>query len=166
MTAIYIFKGNVLGAKADNVPWLPRVASISTPTNTTPTVPTPTVPRLIPIAQRTRPVLLSGLERALLEAQIKVNTQMMEELEALKEEKKQFLAKQDKMEKDNQFLSVKYTRATEQLLYLKKKVDKRDGGGKENKDPAKSNGNKSDGSNQANENDDDGQSNENQNQKN
>lgn len=68
----------------------------------------------------------------------------MAELEALKAEKAQLLSNQEKMTKENQFLSAQYGRATEQLTYLKKKVSKPGNKNKENNDPAKNGGSKRD----------------------
>lgn len=120
----------------DNVPWMPRKARIATPP----------VPNLNPIPRRRilPSTLDSALHNALQDAQIKVNTNLMAELEALKAEKAQLLSNQEKMTKENQFLSAQYGRTTEQLTYLKKKVIKPGNKNKENNDPAKNGGSKRD----------------------
>lgn len=66
-----------------------------------------------------------GLDPDLLEAQIKINTKSMEEIEALKEERMRMAAAHEKIFKERWMLATKLGKAYEQLVYLKKKVDKR-----------------------------------------
>lgn len=106
------------------------------------------MPNLFPVKSALRDdrssSLLTGLNTELLEAQIKINAKVMEEIDALKEERKamveeknRMMALNEQLAKEKRMFGVKLAHTTEQLEYLKKKVDKRDTAGhsKENQCP-------------------------------
>lgn len=114
-----------------SVPWLPKVAPFAAP---------PAEPNLTPVVRRRQSIVLSGLDKELLHAQVKINAKVMAEIDELKKEKERWLAMQDKMAKENQFLAVKYAQANDQLTYLKKKIEKRNDASKENENPNENGG--------------------------
>lgn len=61
----------------------------------------------------------------MLVAQIKINTKVMAEIDALKAEREAMMAMNEKSSKANQVLTTRLANANEQLQYLKKKIDKR-----------------------------------------
>lgn len=73
---------------------------------------------------RTPRTAFSGLNVELLESQINLNAKLMEENNALKEEKDKVLAVKEKMAKEKELLAAKLASAAEQLQYLKKKMNK------------------------------------------
>lgn len=73
---------------------------------------------------RTPRTAFSGLNVELLESQINLNAKLMEENNALKEEKDKVLAMKEKMAKEKELLAAKLASAAEQLQYLKKKMNK------------------------------------------
>lgn len=97
----------------------------------------PPVPNLLPIvpnaSREQRP--FSGLDHGLLEAQIKLNTRALEQIDALKEERQQMVAMQEKMAKEKEMLAIKFAKANEQLQYMIKKFEKRNNASKENIQP-------------------------------
>lgn len=118
------------------VPWTPKVAPIQR-----------SVPNLLPAApgqsgtpnnRRT----FSGLDHGLLEAQIRINSNIMKKIEELKEDRKKFAALQEKTAKEKEMLAMKYTRANEQLQYMMKKFGKRNDASKENQNPNGNGGSK------------------------
>lgn len=135
------------------VPWLPRVAPIVSNGN---------VPNLLPLGSALRAnqpsssesglranrssssTTLTGLDAELLEAQIKINAKVMKEIDALKqeqkavlEEKNKLMALNEQLVKEKMVAGVKLAQTSEQLQYLKKKMDKHDSNAdsKENQSP-------------------------------
>lgn len=74
------------------------------------------------------------LSSEMMDAQIRINAQIMEEVNALRAEKIKLLANAEKKAKESDFFKTKFAHATEQLSYLKKKIDK-NGKVVENRDP-------------------------------
>lgn len=97
----------------------------------------PTVPNLLSIHPSVPRQMdaSSGLNPELLEAQIRINARAMDEIEALKEERKQMMALQEKTAKEKQVLTVKFDKANEQLQFLVKKLGKRDNVSKDKNGP-------------------------------
>lgn len=109
------------------VPWTPRVAPISSKT-------LPNLLPMVPSALREKKSF-SGLDHGLLEAQIELNARALEQIDALKEERNQMAAMQEKLAKEKEMLAVKFNRANEQLQYMVKKMEKRGNASKENIQP-------------------------------
>lgn len=105
------------------------------------------IPNLLPAApvQSSTPNnrrMFSGLDHGLLEAQIRINSNIMKEIEELKEDRKKVAALHEKTAKEKEMLTIKYTKTNEQLQYMVKKFGKRDDTSKENRNPNGNGGNK------------------------
>lgn len=114
------------------VPWIPRTAPI---------VPTarPPPPALIPIANKRRSF---GIDPDILRAQVNINTKALQELDELKRERAKLMAEKEQMAKKHLLTQSRLTKTTEQLDYLKKKLEKKDpkasdAPDRENQDPNK-----------------------------
>lgn len=59
-----------------------------------------------------------------IDTQVRLNSKIIEEVETLRMERNDILKNSDKMSKENQVLKMKLARATEQVDYLKKKINK------------------------------------------
>lgn len=107
-----------------SVPWTPKVPAISRP-----------IPNLVRVS--TPRNTFSGLDQNLLESQISINTNMIDQINALKEERERNAKLYEKTMKEKALLERKFNGANEQLNYLKKKFGKY--ADKENKKPNEEN---------------------------
>lgn len=89
------------------------------------------VPNLAPLAstsQKLPPTSTTNphttLDSQMMHAQIRINANVMKEVDALRVEKTQLLADFDKVAKEKEFFKMKLAHASEQLSYLKKKMVK------------------------------------------
>lgn len=116
---------------SDFVPWIPRTAPLATTAR-------PPPPALIPIAKKRQTF---GIDPDVLRAQVNINTKALQELDELKRERAELLAKNEQMAKKNLLTQSKLATTTEQLSYLKKKLEKNpkssDAPDQENQDPNK-----------------------------
>lgn len=94
--------------------------------------------RLTPISKTDRSadrrIEHTTLGSEMMNAQIRINAEVMKEVEALRAEKMQLLADVDKVAKEKEYFKMKLATASEQLSYLKKKVVKK-ANVDENRDP-------------------------------
>lgn len=65
-----------------------------------------------------------GLNSDLAYAQIRINTDAMKQIDFFKNERDKIMAEMEKARKEAELFKSRYTRANEQLNYLKKKMDK------------------------------------------
>lgn len=89
-------------------------------------------PDLVPIASTSKDT--DKADQSLLDAQIRINTKAMQEIDDLKKAGQEVFAQYEKSNKEREVLQAKYDRALEQLQYLKKKIGNRKSGD-ENADP-------------------------------
>lgn len=77
-------------------------------------------PNLIPISS-TSPCT-NNVDQLMLQAQIKINTTAMQEIDHLKKTGNELQVQFDKVNKEREVLQAKYAQVLEQLQYLKRKV--------------------------------------------
>lgn len=112
------------------VPWVPKSVRFnlagpsSSVVTSTPKVKTP--PNLLPISNHSlQQEQSSGHDgEDMLEAQIRINTAAMQEIEELRRERDEVLKTADQKAKENSILQAKLVKSTEKLDYLMKKVSK------------------------------------------
>lgn len=111
------------------VPWLPKKSSFIVTDVSDPSPNSNRMPGLIPIAkqptsQQRKSQPLDGFPDEMVQAQIRINTQAMKEIEFLRGEQMKLTQAMEKTRKENEMFKAKLMRAHDQLAFLKKKVNK------------------------------------------